>query len=236
MDPSVQTYMTSAKNLSVLNGCLLHGDRVVIPPLPPALQLQVLKLLHKVHQASGSCPYTKGLARSYFWWPSMSQDVEKFIATCEPCLSNRSKPPSAPILQWPMPERAWSRIHLDFAGPFHGHTFLLLVDAYSKWVEVADTQGSMSTITVLKHCRHWFSMEYQMKLLVTMQLVLNHLKCKIFVKFMVSNKHLVPHSTLLPTDKLNADGADHKKLAQKNRSTYMASGIAQYFKDASCYT
>ncbi|GFT82218.1 transposon Tf2-6 polyprotein [Trichonephila clavipes] len=30
----------------------------------------------------------------------------------------------------------WERIHVDFAGPIFEHTFSLIVDAHSKWLEV----------------------------------------------------------------------------------------------------
>ncbi|GFV78516.1 uncharacterized protein K02A2.6 [Trichonephila clavipes] len=30
----------------------------------------------------------------------------------------------------------WERIHVDFAGPIFEHTFFLIVDAHSKWLEV----------------------------------------------------------------------------------------------------
>ena len=36
---------------------------------------------------------------------------------------------------WEWPEQPWNRLHLDFAGPFLGHQFLVLVDSHSKWME-----------------------------------------------------------------------------------------------------
>lgn len=30
---------------------------------------------------------------------------------------------------------AWQRIHIDFAGPFQGKMYLIVVDAHSKWPE-----------------------------------------------------------------------------------------------------
>ena len=38
-------------------------------------------------------------------------------------------PPKAPLHPWSWPERPWERVHADYAGPFLGHMFLLLVDA-----------------------------------------------------------------------------------------------------------
>ena len=50
------------------------------------------------------------------------------------------------------PTRPWARIHLDFAGPFLGQMFLILIDAHSKWIEVhpMTTITSMATIQKLR--------------------------------------------------------------------------------------
>ena len=44
----------------------------------------------------------------------------------------------------------WSRIHLDFAGPFLGRMFLVLVDAHSKWIDVQMMTSITSTKTIEK--------------------------------------------------------------------------------------
>ena len=36
---------------------------------------------------------------------------------------------------WEWPKRPWARIHIDHLGPFQGKTILVVVDAYSKWIE-----------------------------------------------------------------------------------------------------
>lgn len=58
-------------------------------------------------------------------------------------------PPTVETREWETPKTPWSRIHLDFAGPFQGLTFMIIVDAYSKWVEVASLI-STTTETVVK--------------------------------------------------------------------------------------
>lgn len=37
---------------------------------------------------------------------------------------------------------------MDFAGPFQGHTFIVTVDTYSKWVEVVSMTSTMAEIIV----------------------------------------------------------------------------------------
>ena len=61
-------------------------------------------------------------------------------------------PPRAPVHPWEWPAQPWSRLHLDFAGPFLGHMYLILVDAYSKWltVEVMNSITAEKTIQKLR--------------------------------------------------------------------------------------
>ena len=116
--------------LSTEQGCLIWGNRVVIPR---KLRQSVLDMLHLTH--SGICGM-KTLARSYVWWPNLNQDIENLVKTCVNC--NRFGK-SAPVLvdhPWCRPTGPWQRIHMDFAGPFQNNMWLLIQDAYSKWPEI----------------------------------------------------------------------------------------------------
>ena len=66
--------------------------------------------------------------------------------------SIRNKPPLTPLHSWNWPSQPWHRLHVDFLGPFLGATFLIVVDAYSKWLEVVPMSSTTaeSTITELK--------------------------------------------------------------------------------------
>ena len=55
------------------------------------------------------------------------------------------------------PELPWSRIHIDYAGPFLRKMFLVTVDAHSKWIDVHMMSCSTSLATVSK-LRETFSM------------------------------------------------------------------------------
>ena len=50
------------------------------------------------------------------------------------------------------PSRRWERLHIDFAGPFLGNVFLIIVDAHSKWPEVIPmtTTTAPQTVEVLR--------------------------------------------------------------------------------------
>ena len=42
----------------------------------------------------------------------------------------------------------WSRLHIDYAGPVEGKMLLNVVDAYSKWLDVAIVNSATSTATI----------------------------------------------------------------------------------------
>nr|XP_023691255.1 uncharacterized protein K02A2.6-like [Paramormyrops kingsleyae] len=39
-------------------------------------------------------------------------------------------------------------LHMDYAGPFMGHMFLILIDAYSKWMDVYPVKSATSATTI----------------------------------------------------------------------------------------
>ena len=98
----------------------------------------------------------KSLARSFIWWPGMDKEIESRVKSCSLCNMNQSKPNKAPVHAWEYPAKAWERIHLDFAGPFMGKMFLVLVDAYSKWVEV-ECMSSITASALVKCLRKIFA-------------------------------------------------------------------------------
>ena len=108
---------------------MLWGSRILIPK---PHQSDVLKELHQAHSGSNKM---KALARSYVWWPKMDSEIEAMVKDCTVCQGSQSLPSVAPLHPWEWPTQPWSRLHLDFAGPFMGHMFLILVDAHSKWIE-----------------------------------------------------------------------------------------------------
>ncbi|XP_057202332.1 uncharacterized protein K02A2.6 [Triplophysa rosa] len=132
--------------LSLDGGCIMWGLRVVVPP---KLRTRVLEELHTGHLGVVKM---KSLARSFVWWPGIDQQIEQLAMCCSGCQHVQKMPKTAPLHSWEWPASPWQRIHVDFAGPFKGHTFLVVVDACSKWPEVFNmtTTTASQTIAVLR--------------------------------------------------------------------------------------
>ena len=98
----------------------------------------------------------KAIAHSYFWWNGLDQDIEKLPNLCESCQAVKCSLTVAPLHLWVWPDAPWKRLHVDFAGPFLGRTFLIVVDAHSKWPEVI-TMSSTTSLSTIEVMRSLFS-------------------------------------------------------------------------------
>ena len=137
-------YLRRQEELTLQNGCISRGNRVLIPS---AGEKAVLELLHSGHPGISRM---KSIARSSVWWPLMDQHLEAKVKECSQCQLTRNSPPPAPAHLWEWPQRPWARIHVDYAGPFLNKMFLIVVDAHSKWMDVVIVNSATSTVTIEK--------------------------------------------------------------------------------------
>ncbi|BHF61010.1 hypothetical protein SprV_0100398000 [Sparganum proliferum] len=129
-------------SLSVVDSCLMFADRVVIPS---SLRPTVLRQFHAAHPGISRM---KSIARSFAYWPGIDSDIDDLVRRCSRCQQAAKMPPRQPPVPWEPPERPWSRVHIDFAGPLNGVSYLILVDAYSKWPEIAPLNPATASATI----------------------------------------------------------------------------------------
>ena len=120
-NPALEPYFQKRDELSVQNDCIHPG---------------ICKM--------------KSLARSYVWWQNMDSTLKNKVRTCNHCQIHRKNPPEAPLHPWEQPSRPCERGNIDYAGPFLRTMFLIMVDAYSKWLEVHPTKATTSRATIEK--------------------------------------------------------------------------------------
>ncbi len=115
------------------------------PASPCSLQIPTalrLTLLDSIHTSPGSghpgIQRTLSLLRNRYWWPSMAQDVARFVRSCSVCAitSTPRRLPEGKLVLLPIPHRPWSHLGKDFATDLPPSlrytTILVVVDRFSK--------------------------------------------------------------------------------------------------------
>lgn len=135
-------YKSPESKYTLTANCLLFEHRVVIPTV---FRQAILNDLHVAHLGVVKM---KSLARSFVYWPGIDSDIEQAVRSCKDCARQGPTPPKFNSHHWEYPNGPWERIHIDYAGPVADTMLLIIVDAYSKWVEVKHTTSTTAAATI----------------------------------------------------------------------------------------
>ena len=149
-------YFNKRHELGIVEECLLWGRRVIVP-----IQGRK-KLMEALHEGHPGIVRMKGLSRTYFWWPKLDQEIEFKVRNCYECQQTNQMPATAPLHPWEIPEEKWSRLHIAYAGTFKGHMFLVIVDTFSKRLNVY-VSNSVTTNTTLENLQRCFAIHWLLK-------------------------------------------------------------------------
>ena len=141
VDDVLKPYYTRRNEITIENDCLVWGSRVI---MPAKLRKLVTELLHEEHIGMVRM---KMLARGLYWWPRMDTDIEEFVQSCRQCETIAPRQPDCKFTKWPVPNKAWQRIHVDHFYKF-GKLFLIVVDALSRWIEVKIVSSTNAEHTI----------------------------------------------------------------------------------------
>ena len=144
-------YWNRRNDISMENGCLTWGCRVIIPV---KLRTTVLEMLHATHLGISRM---KTLARSYVYWPLINSEIEQIANTCTTCGKHGKSLPSLIEHPWTRPSMPWQRVHIDYAGPFLNSMWLVVYDAHSRWPEVVKMNNNTTSSATIRALRTIFS-------------------------------------------------------------------------------
>ena len=148
LSPELRPYHSVAYEMSVEDGLLLRGNRMVIPHI---LRNDILKRIHTGHLGIAKC---RERARQGVWWPGLSAELEKLVNNCTECCKARIQSPE-PLCPSPLPDLPFQKVASDLFE-LNGRTYLLLVDYYSRYVEIAKLSGTTAT-EIINHMKGIFA-------------------------------------------------------------------------------
>ena len=142
LNPTLVNYFHVRDELTVQEGVILRGERVVIPK---SLRKGILADLHTAHQGVES---TLRRARENIYWPNMNRDIKEHISRCETCTTFPTRQLKEPLTSHKVPNRPWAKIGSDLFQ-FQNKDYLVTVDYFSNFFEV-DYLSTTTSNTVVK--------------------------------------------------------------------------------------
>ncbi len=130
-------------NLSVGDKLLLYNGRIVIPK---PLQSEILEIIHHGHQGVTKC---NERAKEAVWWFGIGKDIKSIVSRCRECQIKKSAQNREPLMSSPLPEGPWTRVGTDLLS-FKGKTFLVVMDYYSRYLELMYLSSATSSFVIGK--------------------------------------------------------------------------------------
>lgn len=109
-------------------------------------------MLHKGHLGIEK---TRRLARQTVYWAGMNHDIAELINDCATCLTYHNRQQKEPLLTEMRVEHPWEKIGTDLFH-FKGREYLLMIDYYSNYPEMA-LLTSITATGVVKHMKSSFA-------------------------------------------------------------------------------
>ena len=141
LTPGVEDYWCFRDELTILDGLVMKGNRVIIPSV---MRMETLNRLHDAHQGITS---TLQRARRTVYWPKMQYDITDLIDRCQECQIYAKKKPRPPERQVTA-SRPSQMLGADLME-LNGQSGLVTIDFYSGYITYDAIDGE-SAETVIK--------------------------------------------------------------------------------------
>ena len=146
--PEARPYFDYRDELTVQDGIVYWGDRIVVPK---SMRLEMKQKVHIGHLGINFCLRR---ARNTIFWPGMSFEIWNYIETCGTCATYGVKQPTESPMISEQPDRPWSKVASDLFS-YGGKTFLVTVDCYSNFIEVDHLRNENSFTVICKLKAHF---------------------------------------------------------------------------------
>jgi len=129
--------------LTIIDGIILKGNRIVIPQSCRSLMLDKL---HSNHMGVEKCLRR---ARDTVFWPNLSADLKKLVLSCTICLERRNANTKEDMAPSPLPDRPWQVLASDLFS-WENDDYIVLVDYFSNFFEVSRLSNAKAEIVIRK--------------------------------------------------------------------------------------
>lgn len=125
------SYRSVRDDLIARDGIIVKTGCAVVPS---SLQEKALRVAHEGHP---SVAKMKSIIRQRVWWPGLASKVQKWVESCETCVTNGKPERPTPMQRIFAPKVVWETIAIDFNGPYAllgGISILVVIDYRSRYL------------------------------------------------------------------------------------------------------
>ena len=126
---AVQDYFPFREELTLQNGLVFKGERLVVPA---GAREEMKTKVHASHIGIQGCLRR---VREVLYWPNMNREIAEYVARCEVCNSQPMEQAKEPMISHELPTRPWEKIAVDLFE-LNGSDYMVTVDYYSSFFEV----------------------------------------------------------------------------------------------------
>ncbi|XP_063366408.1 uncharacterized protein K02A2.6-like [Cydia amplana] len=149
-DPITLPYWNIRDEIHAIDDILFKNQSVIIPK---SMRSEILNILHEGHMGVEK---TKNLARGLVFWPNIYHDIEMKVRQCETCMTFSQNKTKETLLSHDQPCLPWQKLATDLFD-YNSKKYLLVVDYYSNYIEIAQLNTDHRSQTVIQHLKSMFS-------------------------------------------------------------------------------
>ena len=107
LPPIISPYFKTRDEMTVQDGLIFKGERVVVPQ---SCREELLRRIHNSHVGVNGC---LSKARECLCWPGMTGDIKNHVSTCEACREYERSQTKETLMSHETPSRPWQYVTAD---------------------------------------------------------------------------------------------------------------------------
>ena len=148
LPPVVSPYFNMRDEMSVQDGFIFKGERVVVPK---AARGNLLRRIHNSHLGVNGC---LNRAHECLYWPGMTGDIKNHVSTCEACREYERGQTKETLRNHGTPSRPWQYVAADLFE-LEGKSYLVRSDYFSDFLELDHLRSTLSMHVIRKLKAHF---------------------------------------------------------------------------------
>ena len=145
---TLRPYHDFSDTLSVSNGIIVKGERVLIPK---TMRPEIKRKLHTSHLAYDSMMRR---AREVVFWPGIAGEIRQMADACTACQENKPSNSRETLIPHYEGKEPWEKVGTDLME-IQGRTYIITVDYFSSFIEADLLTTTTSTEIIRKLKAHF---------------------------------------------------------------------------------